>query len=195
MLVGEGRTDTRSAAALSWYRTGCIECERRRKQTRSARAIGLVAHLRSSNEDTEAAARNMGLQLYTAYAATEDALDAAFASFTAHQVAAALVGSDPAFYAWRKRIFALASNTLLPAVYELRDYVKDGGLMSYGASISDAYRHAGSYVARIIRGEKPADLPVMQPTNFALVINLKTAKAIGLTIPEALLLRADEVIE
>ena len=161
----------------------------------SARAVGLVAHLRSSNEDTEAAARNMGLQLYTAYAATEDALDAAFASFTAHQVAAVLVGSDPAFYAWRERIFALASNTLLPAVYELRDYVKDGGLMSYGASISDAYRHAGSYVARIIRGEKPADLPVMQPTKFELAINLKTAKTLGLIIPPGVLARADEVIE
>jgi putative tryptophan/tyrosine transport system substrate-binding protein len=161
----------------------------------SARGVGLVAHVRSSNEDTEAAAHSMSLQLYTAYAATEDALDAAFASFTDHRVAGVLVGSDPAFYAWRKRIFALASNTLLPTVYELRDYVTDGGLMSYGASIPDAYRQAGSYVARIIRGENPADLPVVQPTKFELVINLKTANALGLDVPLSMQQRADEVIE
>ena len=161
----------------------------------SASVVGLLAHSRSSNEDIEAAARSMGLQLYTAHAATEDALDTAFASFSAHRVAAVLVGADPAFSGWRNRIFALAANTSLPAVYEIRRYVTDGGLMSYGASVPDAYRQAGAYVARIIRGEKPADLPVMQPTKFELVINLKTAKALALTVPPTLLARADEVIE
>ena len=161
----------------------------------SASVVGLLAHPRSSNEDTEAAARSMGLQLYIAHAATEDALDAAFASFSAHRVAAVLVGADPALSGWRKRIFALASNTSLPAVYEIRGLVTDGGLMSYGASVPDAYRQAGAYVARIMRGEKPADLPVMQPTKFELVINLKTAKALGLDVPATLLARADEVIE
>jgi putative tryptophan/tyrosine transport system substrate-binding protein len=161
----------------------------------SASVVGLLSQPRSSNEDTEAAARSIGLQLYSAHAATEHALDAAFASFAAHRVAAVLVGSDPAFAAWRRRIIALAFNISLPTVGETRAYVADGGLMSYGANVSDAYRQAGSYVARIIRGEKPADLPVIQPTKFELVINLKTAKTLGLTIPPTLLARADEVIE
>ena len=161
----------------------------------SANVVGLLAHPRSSNEDTAAAASSMGLQLYVAQTATEDALYPAFAAFDVHRVAAVLVGSDPAFSAWRRRIFALATNASLPVMYEARDYVTDGGLMSYGASITAAYRQAGSYVARIIRGEKPADLPVVQPSNFELVINLKTAAALGLTLPPTLLARADEVIE
>ena len=161
----------------------------------SARVVGLLAHPRSSNEDTEAAARSIALQLYTAHAATEDALDAAFASFAANRVDAVLVGSDPALTAWRRRILALASVSSLPAVYERRGFVTDGGLISYGASIPDAYRQAGTYVARIIKGERPADLPVQRSSKFELVINVKTAKALGLTIPPKLLFTADEVIE
>jgi putative ABC transport system substrate-binding protein len=106
-----------------------------------------------------------------------------------------LVGSDPAFAAWRSRIIALAGAASLPTVFESRGYAESGGLKSYGADVSDAYRVAGSYVARIIKGEKPADLPVMQPTKFELVINLKTAKALGLAVASALFARADEVIE
>ena len=161
----------------------------------SAKFVGLLTHPRSSNEDAEAASHGMGLQLYTAQAATEDALEPAFTSFATHRVVAVLVGSDPAWSAWRRRIFALAAAARLPAVYETRDYVRDGGLMSYGASVSEAYREAGAYVARIIKGEIPADLPVLQPTKFELVINLKTAKALGLDIPPSVLARADEVIE
>jgi putative ABC transport system substrate-binding protein len=161
----------------------------------SAKVIGLLAHARTSNDDTEAAARDMGLQLRIARVETEDAIDAAFASFAAHRVAAVLVGSDPVLFDWRRRMFALASDASLPVVYELRRYVTDGGLISYGASVTNAYRQAGSYVARIIRGEKPADLPVLQPTKFELVINLKTAKALGIEVPPSLLARADEVIE
>jgi putative ABC transport system substrate-binding protein len=161
----------------------------------SASVVGLLAHSSSSNDDTEAAARSIGLQLYTAPVAAENALDQAFAAFAAHRVAAVLLGSDPALAAWRRRIFALASSVGVPTVCESRGYAADGCLMSYGADISDAYRQAGIYVARLIRGEKPSDLPVMQPTKFELFINLKTAKALQLEVPPSLLARADEVIE
>jgi putative tryptophan/tyrosine transport system substrate-binding protein len=161
----------------------------------SAGVVGLLAHSRSSNGDTEAAARSIGLQLYTAPVAAESGLDEAFAAFAEHRVAAVLIGSDPALAAWRKRIFALASSAGLPTVCETRGYAADGCLMTYGADVSDAYRQAATLVARIIKGETPADLPVMQPTKFDLVINLKSAKALGLTVPPSLLARADEVIE
>ena len=161
----------------------------------SASVIGLLAHSRSSNDDTEAAARSIGLQLYTATVAAENALAQAFADFAAHRVDAVLLGSDPALAAWRRRIFALASSAGVPTVCETRSYAADGCLMTYGADVSDAYRQAATLVARIIKGEKPADLPVMQPTKFDLVINLKSAKALGLTVPPSLLARADEVIE
>jgi putative tryptophan/tyrosine transport system substrate-binding protein len=118
----------------------------------TARVVGLLAHPRSSNGDTEAAARNMGLQLYTAQAATENAVDEAFAFFATHRVAAVLVGSDPALYPLSKRIFALASHASLPIVCELRPYAMDGGLMSYGASVTEAYRQAGVYVRPRRRG-------------------------------------------
>jgi putative tryptophan/tyrosine transport system substrate-binding protein len=161
----------------------------------SASVVGLLAHSRSSNDDTEAAAGSIGLQLYTTPVAAENELDQAFAAFAAHRVAAVLLGPDPALAAWRRRIFALAASVGVPTVCESRGYAADGCLVSYGADISDAYRQAGIYVARLIRGEKPSDLPVMQPTKFELFINLKTAKALGLEIPPQLLARADEVIE
>jgi putative tryptophan/tyrosine transport system substrate-binding protein len=161
----------------------------------SATAIGLLTHAHSSHDDTEAAAHSMRLQLYTVRVATEDALEAAFASFATRPVSAVLVSSDPALAAWRSRIIALASRASLPTVCETRGYAEDGALMSYGADVSDAYRQAGSYVARILKGENPADLPVIQPTKFEFVINLKTANALGLTIPPTMLARADEVIE
>ena len=161
----------------------------------SASAVGLLAHSRALNDDTDAAARSIGLKLYPASVASADALDAAFASFTDHHVSAVLVGSDPALAAWRNQIFSLASRASLPAVCETRGFIPDGALMSYGADVSDAYRQAGSYVARILKGESPADLPVVQLTKFELVINLKAAKALGLDVPPALLARADEVIE
>jgi putative tryptophan/tyrosine transport system substrate-binding protein len=161
----------------------------------SASVVGLLAHSRSSNDDTETAARSIGLKLYTAHIASENALDQAFAVFAAHRVAAVLIGSDPAFAAWRRRIFALASSAGMPTVCETRGFAADGCLMTYGADVSDAYRQAATLVARIIKGEKPAELPVQGPTLFELVINLKTAKSLGLTVPPTLLARADEVIE
>jgi putative ABC transport system substrate-binding protein len=122
-------------------------------------------------------------------------LDAAFQTLTRERVSIAIVHPDPMFLNERRRIAELAVAARLPVVYGFREHVEDGGLMSYGIDLHENFRRAAAYVGKILRGAKPADLPIEQPTKFELVINLKTAKALGLTIPEAFLLRADEVIE
>jgi len=133
------------------------------------------------------------LQLLEARGPNE--FDGAFAAMAKERVGALLVLSDAIFSSHRTRLADLAARSRLPAAYGVRESVEAGGLMSYGPSILDSYRQAATYVDRILRGAKPADLPVEQPTKFELVINLKTAKALGLTIPSSVLGRADQIIE
>jgi putative ABC transport system substrate-binding protein len=145
--------------------------------------------------DVPAAAQANGLQIKMLNATTASEIDAAFASLADLHPDALLVGSDPFFVVRRDQFAAQTALAKIPAIYPFREFTDSGGLISYGTNIANAYREAGIYAARILKGEKPADLPVQQPTKFELVINLKTAKALGLTVPQTLLGRADEVIE
>jgi putative tryptophan/tyrosine transport system substrate-binding protein len=145
---------------------------------------------------TEGAARSLGLQLESVEAVRAEDLDRAFSAMTEQRAQALIVASpNPVTFTNRGRIASFAQRNRLPSMYGNRDYVDAGGLMSYGPSAADLYRRAATYVDKILKGTKPADLPVEQPTKFELVINLKTAKALGLTIPQSVLLRADQVIE
>jgi len=141
------------------------------------------------------AARVKGLQLHVLKAADENEIATAFASLIRLQVAALIQQADPFFMQRRDQFALLAARYAIPAIYEARQFAEAGGLMSYGISIPEMNRQLGMYSGRILKGDKPSDLPVMQPTKFQLVVNLKAAKAIGLMIPESFLLRADEVIE
>jgi putative tryptophan/tyrosine transport system substrate-binding protein len=141
------------------------------------------------------AARVVGLKLEVMDASTERDIDDAFARMVVSRAEGLVVFSDPFLFIHREKIVALAASHALPAIYSIRKFVAAGGLMSYDTSISDAYRRAGVYVGRILKGEKPGDLPVVQPTKYEFIINLKTAKALGLTIPPSILALADEVIE
>jgi putative ABC transport system substrate-binding protein len=151
--------------------------------------IGLVV------KEAEAAGRNMGRQLLIVKAASESEFDAAFAAVVHARAGALLVGGGPFFNSRRRQLVALAARHRLPASYVNREYVEAGGLMSYGASQTDAYRRAGGYVGRILKGARPADMPVELASKFELVINLTTAKSLGLMVPNSMQLIADEVIE
>jgi len=144
---------------------------------------------------TEAAARTLGVQLQLAEVRSPDEFDRAFSTMTKERAEALVVFPSTMLFNARRRIVDLAAKGRLPAIYQSRQFAEIGGLMSYGASITDLVRRSATYVDKILKGARPADLPVEQPTKFELVINLKTAKALGLTIPPALLLRADEVIQ
>jgi putative ABC transport system substrate-binding protein len=145
--------------------------------------------------DVADAARAVGQQLMVLNAATASEIDMAFASLMQPRAGALLVSGSPTFLSKRDQIIALAMRHKVPALYANREFARGGGLVSYGANISDSYRQAGLYVGRILRGDRPADLPVVQPTRFELVLNLKTAKGLGLELPLTLLALADEVIE
>jgi len=149
----------------------------------------------SQARDLQEAARTLGLQVHVVNAATDAEIDTAFASFANLRVGALVVGAGTLFTRQAKQLVTLAARHALPTFYQYREYVAAGGLISYGASLSDSYRQTGVYTGRILKGEKPADLPVLQPTKFELVINLKTTKALGLTVPPGVLAIADEVIE
>jgi len=145
--------------------------------------------------DMQAAARSLGLQLAVLEASTESEIDAAFAGLVRRKVDALLINTDPFLLGQREKIVQLAARTNVPAIYFLSDFVDAGGLMSYGPEVANSYRQVGVYVGRILKGEKAGELPFVQPTRFDLVINLRTARALGLEIPTILLIRADEVIE
>jgi putative ABC transport system substrate-binding protein len=145
--------------------------------------------------DAHEAAHTLSRQLLVLNASTPSEINMAFATLRQRRAAALLVGGDPFFTSRRQQIVALTTRDAIPDMYSNREFVEEGGLMSYGNDPTDAYRRAGLHVGRILKGEKPADLPVDQATKFQLVINHKTAKALGLTVPDTLLARADEVIE
>jgi putative ABC transport system substrate-binding protein len=166
----------------------------------SATRVGvLVNPVNATNTETTlretAAAARTGLQVKVLNASTSREIEAAFASFMHERPDALFVGAEPYFYSRRVQLVVLAASHRLPAIYSQRDFVEGGGLMSYGTNIADAFRQIGVYAGRILKGTKPADLPVVQASKFELVINLPTARALGLEVPPMLLARADEVIE
>jgi putative ABC transport system substrate-binding protein len=165
-----------------------------------AESIGLLVNpnnprIEHDKTEMEAAVRVVGKQALIVRAGNENEIDTAFATLVQARVGAVVVTADPLFTSRREQIVALAARQPVPAVYEWREFAAAGGLMSYGPSFADQYRQVGAYTGQILKGVKPADLPVLQPTKFELVINLKTAKALGLTVPLIMQMTADEAIE
>jgi ABC-type uncharacterized transport system substrate-binding protein len=163
-------------------------------------SIGLLVNPTNPNaavqtKEMQAATTALGLQLNVVSASSQSDFNSAFAMLLAQRTNALVLSADPFFFSHRDQLIAFAMRCSLPAIYYAREFALAGGLVSYASSFADSFRQAATYVGRILKGEKPADLPVLQPTKFELVINLKTAKALGLDVPPTLLARADEVIE
>jgi putative ABC transport system substrate-binding protein len=166
----------------------------------SANSIGLLvnpkdARIETQSRDVQEAAHALGLQIHIVKASSDGEIDTAFSDLVRLQAAALVVGTGEFFNARAEQLAAAAARYRVPAIYQYRLFVPAGGLISYGSSLADAYRLAGVYTGRVLKGEKPADMPVARPTKFELVINLKTAHALGLSIPPGVLAIADEVIE
>jgi len=172
-----------------------------REMVPSATRVGVLINpvnattTESTVKDVQAAAGALGLQIQIFNAGTVREIDSAFASLGRERVDALFVGPDPFFSTRRVQLAVAAARHAVPATYSQRDYIEAGGLMSYGVNVADAYRHIGVYAGRILKGEKPADLPVVQSSKFELVINVQTARTLGLDVPPPLLALADEVIE
>jgi putative ABC transport system substrate-binding protein len=166
----------------------------------SATAIAVLVNQTRSNAETESrnlqeAARLLGIKLHVLHAGTDRDFDAVFASVVDLHAGGLVISGDPFFNSRSERLAALALRHAVPTVYQFHEFAVAGGLISYGSSITDTHRQTGIYTGRVLKGEKPADLPVQQSTKVELIINLKTAKALGITVPQTLLGRADEVIE
>jgi putative ABC transport system substrate-binding protein len=165
--------------------------------------VGVIAMLANPNnpvseselEEVQEAARALGQQVLGLHAGSQKEIDSAFATLVQGRAGALIVSSDSVFFSQRDQVVALAARHAVPAIYPVHEYAAAGGLMSYGSRLADAYRQVGTYTGRILRGEKPADLPVQQATKVELTLNLKTAKLLGITVPLTLLGRADEVTE
>jgi putative ABC transport system substrate-binding protein len=186
---------TFSTALLGAKRLGLL-----RGLVPGADVIGLLVNQNSTqgqgqSEDVQAAARQVHQKLVVLNGGSDAEIDSAFAGLAGQHVKALIVGADPFFDPRRDRLIALAAQHAMPAIYQFREFAQAGGLLSYGASIADLYRQVGIYAGRVLNGDKPADLPVVLPSKFELVVNLKTARALGLEIPPSLLALADEVVE
>jgi putative ABC transport system substrate-binding protein len=180
--------------------TGQKRLELMRELLPTATSVGLLINPNNTvaeiqSKELQAAARTLGLQLPIANASTERDFDAAFATLSQRQVGGLVIGTDGFLISQSEQLAALAVRYSLPTIFQYRAFVTAGGLMSYGGSVTDSYRLSGIYTGRILKGEKPADLPVQQATKVELILNLKTAKTLGITFPVTLLGRADEVIE
>ena len=179
---------------------GAKRLELLREVVPTAVSMGFLANpnrasFEAETKNSQQAAQALGVQLIILNASSEGELDAAFAKFAQYRINALLVGTDLFFLNRRDQLVALATRLAIPTMYNLREFVVAGGLMSYAPSLADVYRQAGIYTGKVLKGAKPADLPVTQPTKFELTINLKTAKALGLTVPLIMQMTADEVIE